>query len=352
MILYLTSNDHVNLLDMIEQEQNLPVKKLTGQFSLLSFVVKDMRHFSHVRFVAIDRKAILESDDEMVQALLSFQTMYEIRLIVIAIGLPESSSFLLQLTEAGITNIATADEIDPLRAEIRECFSEQGLQRFISPVSTVPDIMKKDSSTYEEQQYRFDCKNINIAIAGSDRRVGVTTTAMNLMCWINHHGGSACYLEANMSKHLAHIVQLFQPEQDGQAYVIEGHDLYFTNELNRDYNFIVIDCGVLSEKILPKTFINADIRVLCGSAMPYELPVFYRAIQRCKEIEVHPLALCVPKNIRPYVESMNNNLIFGGNSHDLFDDKINASVYLQLLSKYIIVFDPQDTHTFQITHFY
>ncbi|RRJ65140.1 hypothetical protein EHV15_21145 [Paenibacillus oralis] len=142
MILYLTSNDHVNLLDMIEQEQNLPVKKLTGQFSLLSFVVKDMRHFSHVRSVAIDRKAILEPDDEIVQALLSFQTMYEIRLIVIAIGLPESSPLLLQLTNVSITNIVTADEIDPLRDEIRECFSEQGMQRFISPVSTVADIIR------------------------------------------------------------------------------------------------------------------------------------------------------------------------------------------------------------------
>ncbi|WP_246061719.1 hypothetical protein [Paenibacillus oralis] len=107
---------------------------------------------------------------------------------------------------------------------------------------------------------------------------------MNLMCWINQHGGSACYVEANISKHLAHIVQLFQPEQKGQAYAIEGHDLYFTNELNQDYNVIVTDCGVLDEKRLPEAFVNADIRILCGSAMPYELPVFYRAIQRCKDI--------------------------------------------------------------------
>ncbi|MDU5947451.1 hypothetical protein P4H94_26865 [Paenibacillus macerans] len=334
MILYLTSNDHVNLLDMIEQEQNLPVKKLTGQFSLLSFVVKDMRHFSHVRFVAIDRKAVLESDEEMVQALLSFQTMYEIRVIVIAIGLSKTNSFLQQLIHAGITNIASAAEIDPLQEEIRECFSEQGMQRFISPAPPILEVNEPNPFTFEERQYRFECTNIRIAIAGSDRRVGVTTTAMNLMCWINHHGGSACYVEANVSKHLAHIVQLFQAEQEWNAYVIEGNDLYFTNELTREYNFIVIDCGVLSERILPETFVNSDIRILCGSAMPYELPVFYRAMQRCKEIEIHPLALCVPKNIRPYVESMNNNLMFGENSHDLFDDKINASVYLKLLSKY------------------
>lgn len=335
MILYLTSNDHVNLLDIMEQEQDLPVKKLTGQFSLLSFVVKDMRHFSHVRFVAIDRKAILESDEEMVEALLSFQTMYEICVIVIAIGLSGSSPFLLQLTKAGISNIATAEEIDTLWDEIRECFSEQGMQRFVSPSSFASDIKESAFSSHEERQYRFECKNIMVAIAGSDRRVGVTTTAMNLMCWINHHGGSACYVESNVSKHLAHIVQLFQSEQKGNAYVIEGHDLYFTDELNRKYNFIVIDCGVLEEKRLPEAFVNADIRILCGSAMPYELPVFYRTIQRCKDIEVQPLALCVPKNIRLYVESLDNNLLFVESSHDLFDSSINIPIYLRLLDKYI-----------------
>lgn len=332
MILYLTSKDHVNLLDMIEQKQNLPVKKLTGQFSLLSFVVKDMQHFSHVQSLVIDRKAILEPDDEMLQALLSFQTMYDIRLIVITIGLSENSSFLQQLIQAGITNIASAEEIDSLREEIRECFSEQGMQRFIS---SAPSILEDYALPPEERQYRFDCTNIRIAIAGSDRRVGVTTTAMNLMCWINHHGGSACYVEANMSKHLAHIVQLFQPEQEGNSYVIEGHDLYFTNELNRDYNFILIDCGVLGENGLPIPFVSAEMRIVCGSAMPYELPVFYRAIQRCKDVEIQPLALSVPKNIRPYMKSIANSVQFGESSHDLFDSKINTSVYLQLLGKYM-----------------
>lgn len=34
---------------------------------------------------------------------------------------------------------------------------------------------------------------------------------------------------------------------------------------NRDYNFVVIDCGVLGEKSLTETFVNADVRALCGS---------------------------------------------------------------------------------------
>lgn len=84
MILYLTSETHVNLLDFLEQE--LPIKKLIGSFSLMSFVVKDMRNFSHASFVVVDRMAINESDEELIQALLSYQTIYGMRVVIIAEG--------------------------------------------------------------------------------------------------------------------------------------------------------------------------------------------------------------------------------------------------------------------------
>lgn len=334
MILYLTSHANVNLLDQIEMEQEMPVKKLIGQFSLLSFVVKDMRHFSHVRYIALDRKAIIESDEEMIQALLSFQTMYEIRIIVIVEGLPDRSSFLQQLIQAGITNVATSEHIDIMLEEIQECFSEQGMQRFIP--SHEPGNKPLAAKKSDEEQYEFDCKNIRIAIAGSDRRVGVTTTAMNLVFWIQAHGGNACYLEANTSKHLAHIIHLFEPEKVGNAYVMEGADFYLTPEFDRDYNFIITDCGVLGDPRVQGSFTQADIRILCGSAMPYELPVFYRAIERCKDLSVYAVGLSVPENLKLLLlQMLSHNILFGDSSHDLFDSRANHPLYDHLLKSYV-----------------
>lgn len=336
MILYLTSNANVNLLDQLEKEQELPVKKLTGQFSLLSFVVKDMRHFNHVRYLVIDRKAILESDEEMVQSLLSFQAMFEIRVIIIAEGLHASSPVLQQLVQVGITNIVTAETIETMLEEIKECFSEQGMRRFISsiPLDSVHEPLT--AFLTNEDKFQFDCKNIRIAVAGSDRRVGVTTTAINFVFWIQTHGGSACYLEANTSKHLAHIIHLFEPEKVENAYVMEDADFYLTPEFNRDYNFIVTDCGVLGDPVVQNSFSNADIRVLCGSAMPYELPIFYRALERCKELPVYPVGLSVPENFKPYLlQSINKNMLFADSSRDLFDSKVNHTLYYQILQKYI-----------------
>ncbi|WP_253298400.1 hypothetical protein [Paenibacillus sp. MSJ-34] len=336
MILYLTSKDRVNLLDFAEKETNLIAKKLTGRFSLMQFVIKDMRNFSHFKYFVIDRDAVLEDDAEFVKAIASFQIMYEARVIVIAEGLQTESSFAKELIQSGVTDLVTAQEIEVIQSEILECLSANGMERY--KISPSPAQTTNGLSLHQQEQYRFDCTNIRIAIAGSDRRTGVTTTAFNLVCWINNHGGTACYVEANTSKHLAHIVQLFQPEQDRNAYVFEQMDFYFTEELNKDYNFIVIDCGVLGEKLLQEEFVKANIRILCGSAMPYELPIFYKAIRRCKEYPVQALGLFVPGDLQPHVQRLiSDNIQFGESSHDLFDSKVNAPVYKRWLSEYILI---------------
>ncbi|WP_233476183.1 hypothetical protein [Paenibacillus sonchi] len=334
MILYLTSSNKVNLLDFIEIELELPVKKLIGSFSLNSFVVKDMRFYSHVRYLAIERGAIKETDKEMVQALLSFQMMYEMRIIVISEGLPESSPFLQELIQAEITNVVTETEIDRINDEIRECFTEEGLQRYI-PTHEQFIIYEENFHTTpsdNEVQYQFNCSNVTIAIAGCDRRVGVTTTAFNLVCWINAHGGSACYVEANSNNHLAHIIQLFKPEQSGNAYVMEGADFYFTKELNRVYNFIVMDCGVIREGTIQEDFTNSDIRLLCSSAMPYELARLYRTMERCKDISIQVLGIFVPDNIKSNLKKIiTQDIIYCKSTHDLFDSKANFDSYRRIL---------------------
>lgn len=335
MILYLTSEARVNLLDFLEQE--LPVKKLTGYFNLLSFVIKDMRHFSHVRYVALDRTALTESDDELIQALMSYQTIYDMRVVVIAEGVPSDSSLVKQLIQIGILNIVTASGMEGIRSELIECFSEDGMQRFKS-ASLPPMKEEMAPSVLPEKhvEYSFTCSNLKIAIAGCDRRTGVTTTAMNLVCWVNAHGGTACYVEANSNNHLAHIIHLFEPQKVGNAYILEDNELYMTKELNSDYNVIVLDCGILNENRIQDDFLLSDIRLLCGSAMPYELARYYRTIERCKDLSIQPLGLFVPNDIKAYLtQTIDKNILFANDSHELFEPHVNSELYKKLLQKHL-----------------
>lgn len=75
-------------------------------------------------------------------------------------------------------------------------------QRF-KPSTLIEVAGRKESSQLlpEQTKYKFDCINLRIAFAGSEQRVGTTTTVMNLVCWINAQGETAYYIETYSNYH-------------------------------------------------------------------------------------------------------------------------------------------------------
>lgn len=335
MLFYLTSKDRVNLLDFVEAKAGLIPKKMTGRFSLMQFVVRDMRNYAHARYFVIDRAAASEDDTGFLEAVSSFRTMFDARVIVICEGYSAQDIFVRQLIMAGVTDIITAADIGQIQADIMECLSPEGMQRFKSqePEPQVPSIrIEADPASV---QYSFAAKNIRIAVAGCQRRVGTTTTAVNLAHWIQAHGGTACYLEDNQNRHLAYILKLYADEPVKNHYEIGGVDYYFTDEPDKSYNFIITDIGELAQA--PQAgFAEADLRLLCGSAMPYELAFLQDAGNRCKGLAVKMLGMFVPLDIRELVQgAISSDMLFAAPSHFLFDGEANGELNKELLNDYI-----------------
>lgn len=131
MILYLSSQQHTNLLDFLaEKEDALPVKKMTGNFMLKQFVIYDMRNFSHCTELVLDRIAFGDEDRDFAQAIEEFLTMYNARITVICEGLKESNPLCRALLDAGVGNIVTDVEIRGMQEEIMQSLSSQGMTRY------------------------------------------------------------------------------------------------------------------------------------------------------------------------------------------------------------------------------
>ena len=176
------------------------------------------------------------------------------------------------------------------------------MQRYKRP----PESFMQDAALLEALipkeivKYRWDARNVKIAIVGTQRRSGVTVTAFNLAAWLIVRGASACYVETNTNRHLNWIINIYDAEKDGEAYPVGGVDCYFTNELDKDYNFIIYDCGEFKE---PSTiFRKADIRLLCGSILPHEAKDYLQVLNACKDMDIHKLGLCVPKPLQGIVK--------------------------------------------------
>lgn len=102
----------------------------------------------------------------------------------------------------------------------------------------------------------------------------------------------------------------------------------------RCYQFIIYDCGVMQTPT--SIFRDAEHRLLCGSVLPYEIPVFHKALSECGSLEVRPVAICVPQEIQEYcTELFGEDVQIAAASHDLFAKQVNGQIYRPLVEKYI-----------------
>lgn len=335
MLLYLSSNGKSGLTDFMEG-QELVIKKLIGRFSLKLFVAKDMRNYIGCKYFLVDVYCIEEQLDDFIVALQSMQIMLNVRIIPILSDIENVDAYIGRLVDIGVTDIVTADNIDDIKDELIECLSEEGMQRYKrSPVRFTQDTaMEKVPKQDEIIKYKWDARNVKIAIAGTQRRSGVTVTAFNLASWLIARGATTCYVEANTNRHLNWIVNIYDAEKDGEAYPVGGIDCYFTNEMDKDYNFIIYDCGEIKEP--PKIFKEADIRMLCGSILPHEAKDYLQVLNACKDMDIHKMGLCVPKPLQEFCkESLSADILIVEASHDLFENNINGHIYMPIVESFI-----------------
>ena len=325
MILYLTSQQHMNLLDFYSQkEDGKPIKKMIGNFVLKKFVVYDMRNFSHCSELVLDRLAFGDSDEAFVEAIVEFQTMYQARVTVIVEGLSEPDGLFQGLLDAGVGNIVTEPDIERMQEEICLCFCDSGLGKY--------HVREKKEAYCEGDRYTFLCSRVQIAVVGAQNRIGTTTVALGLANWINMAGGTACYVEGNDSGHMECIAEGYEMETEGGGYMLDGVG-YYREQPEREYQFIINDFGVN----IPQTM--QDILILVCGTKPYELPDTIRLLQYYREQELIILFPFVANGLRETYkkafQTSGQRVLFLNYQPDCLEGLPNAGIYKNIVRKYI-----------------
>lgn len=98
--------------------------------------------------------------------------------------------------------------------ELREALSDEGMQRYVTPapVPSQPESRQEPAPEPEDEiiPYRWNAKNIRIAVAGAQRRSGVTVTAFNLAAWLAARGAEVAYIEVNTNRHLQLLLNVYE----------------------------------------------------------------------------------------------------------------------------------------------
>lgn len=145
-----------------------------------------------------------------------------------------------RLLSIGVVNLVTGETMEDALDELTEALSEDGMQRYVvkAPVYEQPATQREKAPEPDEIiPYRWNARNIRIAVAGSQRRSGVTVTAFNLASWLAARGAEVAYIEVNQNRHLQLLLNIYEAAPDGEHYTIDGIDCYLTNEPDKAYQF-------------------------------------------------------------------------------------------------------------------
>ncbi len=326
MILYLSSQQHTNLLDfLIEEKESLPVKKMTGNFMLKQFVLYDMRNFSHCTELVLDRLAFGDEDQEFVQAIEEFQTMYNARITVIYEGLEEHNPLGEELLKVGVGNLVTSSQIKGMQEEIRQSLSEKGMTRYAG--EALPET--KPTST---PKYAFQAERVRIALIGSQRRMGTTTAALGLVAWLGSVGARAAYIEKNESYLLTCLAQAYEMQEEAGGYSLEKM-WYGKYAPEGNFHFLVEDYGIERPGEKPEV-----LALVCGTK-PYEIEATMTLLEQYETVPAFILCPFVEKTLQnTYVEAFQSEyhkVFFLEYQPDCMDGHPNEKVYRNMIGRYL-----------------
>ena len=325
MILYLSSQQHTNLLDFLaEKEDALPVKKMMGNFMLKQFVIYDMRNFSHCTELVLDRIAFGDEDRDFAQAIKEFLTMYNARITVICEGLKESDPLCRALLDAGVGNIVTNVEIRGMQEEIRQSLSNQGMTRYASK--------ERKKLKVQGAHYHFRADGVRIAMISSQSRIGTTTMALGFAAWLGSVGASVAYVEKNTSGIIPYLSDAYEMDEEAGGYRLEKM-WYGTQTPDTGFHFLLEDYGTGRQEA------DADILLLVCGTKPYEIVHTMKLLKQYETRAAFVLCPFVESALQDtYVEAFQTDyhkVFFLEYQPDCMNGSPNAKIFKNIIERYI-----------------
>lgn len=371
MILYMASKDNLELLDFIHQDDSSPVKKLSGEFSLKSFIIRDMRNFSHIKYILIDHQALSDTDEEIIEAVLGFRAMYDARIIYVAIGMKPGERLLENLYEAGVRNFITAGDHEMIIQEIIESISPKGMRtqkverfkpRTVEEVSkktkpkkqpraeSVTPIVKKEelpgdkikgaSDEIKSDLEYEERKGITIGVGGIAEEMGTTANALNLACFLADLGARVSYVECDSEKSLDWL-EHYNVNIDAQP--IEHKGIRFFTIQNKvhllDYDFNVLNLGnIFKSTKNTNVFNGSNVRLLTVDYRAYELEDLTKLLERLEKANLMFLYASEEERetIGSVVKNLSHSIYFEDSpSPELFNPKRNSMIWADIMRDYL-----------------
>ena len=104
MILAITRENEKLIYEVCKENGFEIPQILTGVDSLKRFAIQELKNLNNYKQIIIDVDSTKESEEEIIQSIVAIKSMYNIRVIVLALGHEEGDRLLSKLFNEGIYN--------------------------------------------------------------------------------------------------------------------------------------------------------------------------------------------------------------------------------------------------------
>lgn len=263
------------------------VMRFINEYNLKKFLETELRNLNGIDYLIIDLQAIINTtpENEIASSIELIRRMYNVRIIILAEGYKEGNVLLGRIFNLGIYNIVTARNDVMFAEEIERVFSEEGMTFGNAMKYKISDsmlVINKTTKVVKENIKRAK-QTITIGIAGTEKHIGATTVAINIVKYLSELTNvTACYIENNNHNS---IYSLVEDESLQTVYnevlkkiTYEGIDLYerpenFADILKFEYEFYVFDFGNFEEmsKEEISSFLTRDLKIIVSGNKTWEI---------------------------------------------------------------------------------
>ncbi len=345
LLLYMSSNQNIGLFDKPCENNSIVIKQLNGEFSISQFIIQDMSNMNCYQYLAVDLSCLKDTDNEIIDTIVGIKSMYEIRIIVIAIGYENNNPLLARLFAEGIYNIVTVEKTSQLQQVISECITIEGMQyKDALKYRNQNAISSKSSKVIIKKQSIK--QTISVGVCGALHRIGTTKQSLHIAKFLNENKYKACYIEDNGHGHMETLNDFYDIKtntDDNGLITYNELDIFpefdMTSILKGGYDFLIYDTGMF-EEIDKQQFLTKDIKIVCVGATPWEAPCIIPIFESIKDYkDIHFIFTFTPENMKQEIRKLmgkyKDNCYFAEYAPELIDGFTNREVYNQLFKEYI-----------------
>ena len=343
MILAITRDNEKLIYEVCKENGFESPQVLTGVESLKKFAIQELRNLNNYKQIIIDITSTNETEDEIVQSVVAIKSMYNIRIIIVALGFQEGNPLLSKLFNEGIYNFVNSNTYYEQKEQFKKCLSNEGCLykdaiRFRQKVED-----GKKNKIIIKKEYKTLKQFVNIAVAGTEKHIGTTTQAILITMFLKSLNMNSCYICATDKDEIKNIETLEGVVKKDGFYSYKGIDLYSNDNkieaMQYGYDFYIYDYGILNENVLDN-FLSKEVKIIVGGTKAWETDETFRVLSLLEKIpEVNYIfnfssdeeKAKFKKILKNYVK----HIYFSEYTVDTFNSCINEETYHEIFKDYI-----------------